>query len=657
MKNWPSAIGGGTSPRVPIVLAHEMPFRLGVLQIEPALRRVSTDEGDEEIIQQRTMQVLIALARADGAIVTRDDLTISCWSGTVVGDDSINRVIAQLRRLAQGIGGGRFTLETITKVGYRLVQTVPETASTDAPADRTIPKETPLSSEPVQSARRALPAEDKTETFVGRSRWRPPFLLAAMILALSLIGAVVSWRARPPADLPPSVTISGFSALDGVSRTTAQAMEEELRTALQENAIEIDSQFAALQVAGAVRRVGNDLRVTTRLDDRTRGKTLWSGAQDVPEGDAGALTGAMKELSYTLRCGLAAARSRSPRLSEAQIALFFSYCENDRVGDGTQKALAALRSLTRSAPDFAPGWFAIAVVAGDVLFLQEDTALRAEALTAVRRGTAIAPDKGDGYIREAVLLSPSQAAKREQLLRRAVPLDTIDCRCARDFLGDFLVQAGRFREALAVYRDAEADKVGGKAGSGGLTLWRLSMASELTGDRASADAFFTKLEANFGPIPWRRWQRALWRRDWKGSALFPSWAPLRPLAPAWPDVSAALAAGDASARLRAAAKLRAIPPEAHVFTVPGLLAQLGDMDGALAALEASRRVNGPFAAPGRYPGMSQPLVWDPTLRLLWNDPRFAAYLQRAGFIDYWRRTHSRPDMCDEAASPAFCRMI
>ena len=68
-----------------------------------------------------SMQVLVALARADGRIVTRDELIDWCWNGRIVGEDAINRAIFRLRQVAGGIGGGSFSIETITKVGYRLV--------------------------------------------------------------------------------------------------------------------------------------------------------------------------------------------------------------------------------------------------------------------------------------------------------------------------------------------------------------------------------------------------------------------------------------------------------------------------------------------------------------------------------------------------------
>jgi DNA-binding winged helix-turn-helix (wHTH) protein len=103
-----------------INLAHEASMGIGPLTIEPALRRVSRDQGREEILQPRIMQVLVALTRAKGQILTRDALTATCWDGVVVGEDAINRVISQLRRLSEGIGHGCFQVETIAKVGYRL---------------------------------------------------------------------------------------------------------------------------------------------------------------------------------------------------------------------------------------------------------------------------------------------------------------------------------------------------------------------------------------------------------------------------------------------------------------------------------------------------------------------------------------------------------
>jgi DNA-binding winged helix-turn-helix (wHTH) protein len=72
------------------------------------------------VLEHRVIQVLVALAKAAGGILTRDELTMQCWDGRVVGEDAINRVMSRLRKAAHGIGAGSFDIETISKVGYRL---------------------------------------------------------------------------------------------------------------------------------------------------------------------------------------------------------------------------------------------------------------------------------------------------------------------------------------------------------------------------------------------------------------------------------------------------------------------------------------------------------------------------------------------------------
>jgi adenylate cyclase len=85
------------------------------------------------------MQVLVALIRAGGQIVSRDDLMASCWHGVVVGEDAINRVMGRVRRLADGLGGGEIKLETITKVCYRLVVAGRATRARAAPYEHIEP--------------------------------------------------------------------------------------------------------------------------------------------------------------------------------------------------------------------------------------------------------------------------------------------------------------------------------------------------------------------------------------------------------------------------------------------------------------------------------------------------------------------------------------
>ena len=107
----------GASAR-PIDLAHHPSFRLGDVEVHPATRELVRGE-QRELLEPLVMQVLIALASARGQILSRDDLIDCCWGGRAVTDDALNRVLSRLRALARTFGA--FEIETINKVGYRLV--------------------------------------------------------------------------------------------------------------------------------------------------------------------------------------------------------------------------------------------------------------------------------------------------------------------------------------------------------------------------------------------------------------------------------------------------------------------------------------------------------------------------------------------------------
>jgi adenylate cyclase len=134
-----------------IELARQAPLRVGALGVEPALRRLANDDGREAVLEPRVMQVLVALARAEGRIVSRDELAASCWHGVVVGEDALNRVIGRLRRVLDEVADDGLRLETITKVGYRLlVPTAANAAKPRKPSICVLPF-TNMSTDPQQS--------------------------------------------------------------------------------------------------------------------------------------------------------------------------------------------------------------------------------------------------------------------------------------------------------------------------------------------------------------------------------------------------------------------------------------------------------------------------------------------------------------------------
>jgi len=167
-----------------IDLAREADFRLGGLQVSPSTREVERD-GQREALEPRVMQVLVALYRAKGAVVSRDDLIVRCWEGRIVGEDAINRAIWRLRKLAEADGDANFTIETIPRVGYRLMGGVPLAAA-----------ETGLAA--------VFPAVEAGETTVlpgpaisslpHRRHWR---LVAGMVLLAAGASAIAAWLLWP----------------------------------------------------------------------------------------------------------------------------------------------------------------------------------------------------------------------------------------------------------------------------------------------------------------------------------------------------------------------------------------------------------------------------------------------------------------------------
>jgi DNA-binding winged helix-turn-helix (wHTH) protein/tetratricopeptide (TPR) repeat protein len=100
-------------------LAQRPDFKLGPLSISPSRRRVEGPAGAIHL-EPLVMQVFLLLLDARGEVITRDELFGKVWGGAMVGDDSLNRTIAGVRRIATETAPGLFEIETIPRTGYRL---------------------------------------------------------------------------------------------------------------------------------------------------------------------------------------------------------------------------------------------------------------------------------------------------------------------------------------------------------------------------------------------------------------------------------------------------------------------------------------------------------------------------------------------------------
>ena len=80
-------------------LAQLTDFTVGDTLVCPATRTIKGPGGSTQV-EPRVMQVLVMLSDAAGGVVTRDALLARCWGGFYAGDDSLNRAIAGVRRIA-----------------------------------------------------------------------------------------------------------------------------------------------------------------------------------------------------------------------------------------------------------------------------------------------------------------------------------------------------------------------------------------------------------------------------------------------------------------------------------------------------------------------------------------------------------------------------
>ena len=99
-------------------LAQRADFVLANVTVRPSVRTLEGPAG-AVTLEPKVMQVLLAFVDAGDAVLTRDDLVRECWDGRIVGNDAVNRTIAELRRTARECGAG-FTIETIPRIGFRL---------------------------------------------------------------------------------------------------------------------------------------------------------------------------------------------------------------------------------------------------------------------------------------------------------------------------------------------------------------------------------------------------------------------------------------------------------------------------------------------------------------------------------------------------------
>src|SRR5919112_3780912 len=81
------------------------------------------------------MQLLLQLVDRQGQVLPRRELFDHLWGNAQVGDDSLNRLVGCLRKALEQASTGAVQIETVPRVGYRLI-TVAGSGSPTSPITR-----------------------------------------------------------------------------------------------------------------------------------------------------------------------------------------------------------------------------------------------------------------------------------------------------------------------------------------------------------------------------------------------------------------------------------------------------------------------------------------------------------------------------------------
>lgn len=98
-------------------------FRIGDRTVFPRQGIIGGPDGATHV-QPKVMAVLICLAENAGSVVTRDEIAKAVWGKLIVSDESLTRCISELRHSLTDNRQDPSYLQTIPKVGYRLVEPV-----------------------------------------------------------------------------------------------------------------------------------------------------------------------------------------------------------------------------------------------------------------------------------------------------------------------------------------------------------------------------------------------------------------------------------------------------------------------------------------------------------------------------------------------------
>lgn len=273
-------------------------FTLDQWSINP-LTGTFSRAGHDTHVEPKVMDVLVALARQPGEVVSRQDLLDDVWSNVVVTDDVLTRCISELRTLLGDTGKNRAYIRTIPKRGYSLIMPV---GFLKSEAELKTYKDKSVASAQLQKHK---PSSTTNFVFAG-------ITVVSMLCALG-VWSFIKNKPEEPATIEiaaiaepsensidiRSVAVLPFANLSGdvEHEYFSDGLSEDIRNTLinsgdvlvaartssnafKNRAMDVREIAKQLNVdallEGTVRMVDNELRVTAQLTSALDGYPVWS---------------------------------------------------------------------------------------------------------------------------------------------------------------------------------------------------------------------------------------------------------------------------------------------------------------------------------------------------------------------------------------------
>jgi len=270
-------------------------------------------DGEPVHVKPKSMSVLECLVAAAGKPVSRNELFDKVWPGGEVSDDTLTQCIVELRKALGDSARESRVIETIPRLGFRLVPKVElleqELASTgDQAPHRSKSRRVRLVSLLLVAVALALAT---SLAFPGPRLWLTETGVTWLIKTMAMLAPGSLEPIRGVAVLP-FVNISGdpqneyFS--DGVAaevrnslarKTNLPVISRSSSFQFKAQNIDIREVGSALGVShvleGSVRKAGKEVRMTVHLIDVATGAQIWAGAYQRELKDVFSLQSAIAE--------------------------------------------------------------------------------------------------------------------------------------------------------------------------------------------------------------------------------------------------------------------------------------------------------------------------------------------------------------------------